>query len=143
LPADRIQRTFIDAFLGSKIAQGSLGVMLKARQHRIIGTALAVLLLIASTSAQAFRCGTRIISRGDHSSKLLRYCGEPDAIQTRLAQRQFIADVGHLVLPGYFEDVWVEEWTYNFGPSKLMRVVRVENGIVAEIRHLGYGYSPR
>jgi len=115
--------------------------------HRIktrwIGAFLTAALLATSLSAQAhaFRCGTRIISRGDHSSKLLRYCGEPDAIQSRLAQRSFVTDVGHVFIPGFVEDVWIEEWTYNLGPNKLMRIVRIENGVVAEIRHLGYGYS--
>jgi hypothetical protein len=34
----------------------------------------------------------------------------------------------------------VEEWTYNLGPNRMMRVVRFENGIVVEVTHLGYGY---
>jgi hypothetical protein len=110
---------------------------------RWIGILVAAALLVTSLPAQAnaFRCGTRIISRGDHSSKLLRYCGEPDAVQSRLAQRSFVADVGRVFIPGFVEDVWIEEWTYNLGPHKLMRIVRIENGLVEEIRHLGYGYS--
>jgi hypothetical protein len=38
------------------------------------------------------------------------------------------------------EDVVIEEWTFNFGPHQLMRVVRLENGTVAEIKYLGYGF---
>ena len=38
------------------------------------------------------------------------------------------------------EDVVIEEWTFNFGPHQLIRVVRLENGYVEEIKHLGYGY---
>ncbi len=37
-------------------------------------------------------------------------------------------------------EVVVEEWTYNFGPRRLMRVIRFENGLVTSIRQLGYGY---
>jgi hypothetical protein len=37
-------------------------------------------------------------------------------------------------------EVLVEEWTYNLGPHQLMRVVRFENGLVADVRKLGYGY---
>jgi hypothetical protein len=45
-------------------------------------------------------------------------------------------------IPGFVvEDVWIEEWTYNLGPSKLMRLVRIENGFVTDVRNLGYGYS--
>jgi hypothetical protein len=118
------------------------GTRMRSRGTRRLVAALAAFaaLLVASAPAQAFRCGTRIITRGDHAEKLRHYCGEPIAIQTRLAQRSLIADFGQVFLPGLVEDVWIEEWTYNLGPSKLMRVVRIENGVVAEIRHLGRGY---
>ncbi len=107
------------------------------KQH---GVALvATVLLLASLPAHAFRCGTRIITEGDQAEKLLRYCGEPASVQTRHAQRTFVADFGR-ILPGYVEDVLIEEWTYNLGPNQLMRLVRLENGVVAEIRQLGYGY---
>lgn len=98
-----------------------------------------VLLLAAVTPAHAFRCGTRIITRGDHADKILRFCGEPVSVQTRVATRGYVADFGR-VLPGILEEVVIEEWTYNFGPHQLIRVVRLENGFVADIKHLGYGY---
>ena len=113
------------------------------RPSRKSSFALLLLLLAASVPAHAFRCGTRIISRGDHASKVLEFCGEPDSIQSRLAQRSFVADVGHVFLPGFAEDVWIEEWTYNLGSNRLMRLVRLENGIVADIRHMGYGFNAR
>jgi hypothetical protein len=103
-------------------------------------TAIATsLLLLAATPAHAFRCGTRIITRGDHADKILRFCGEPASVQTRLSQRSYVSDFGR-VFPGIVEDVIIEEWTYNFGPHQLIRVVRLENGFVADIKHLGYGY---
>jgi hypothetical protein len=101
--------------------------------------AATVLLLTAVTPAHAFRCGTRIITRGDHADKILRFCGEPVSVQTRISQRGYVADFGR-VLPGIFEEVVIEEWTYNLGPHQLIRVVRLENGFVADIKHLGYGY---
>ena len=39
-----------------------------------------------------------------------------------------------------YVEVIVEEWTYNFGPRKLMRIIRFENGLVADVKELGYGY---
>lgn len=119
--------------------------MRRSMLRSLTGAVAVVALLAASLSAHAtaFRCGTRVISRGDHASKVLEFCGEPDSVQTRLAQRSFTNKYGHQVyIPGFFEDVIVEEWTYNLGPNKLMRFIRVENGFVREIRHLGYGYSP-
>ena len=44
------------------------------------------------------------------------------------------------VIRGIVEEVVVEEWTFNLGPYQLMRSVRLENGFVAEIKSLGYGY---
>jgi Protein of unknown function (DUF2845) len=61
------------------------------------------------------------------------------SVQTRISQRGYGADFGR-VLPGIFEEVVIEEWTYNLGPHQLIRVVRLENGFVADIKHLGYGY---
>jgi hypothetical protein len=102
----------------------------------------ALLALLLAAPAQALRCGMKVIDEGDHSTRLLRYCGEPVTVQTRLAQRSVVGNVGGLLFPGFVEDVVIEEWTYNFGPHKLMRVVRVENGIVTDIKPLGYGFQP-
>jgi hypothetical protein len=111
------------------------------RLGAIASTIAMAALLLASGPAHAFRCGTRIISRGDHVSKLLQFCGEPVTVQSRLAQRAFTTDRGRVyVFPGLVEDVVIEDWTYNFGPNLLMRQVRLENGFVAEVRNLGYGY---
>jgi hypothetical protein len=99
----------------------------------------ATFLLLAVTPAHAFRCGTRIITRGDPADKLLRFCGEPSSAQTRITQRSYVSDLGR-VFPGVVEEVVIEEWTYNLGPHQLIRVVRLENGFVADIKHLGYGY---
>lgn len=97
------------------------------------------LLLLAAAPAHAFRCGTRIITRGDPAEKMLRFCGEPASVQTRVQTRSYVTDLGR-VFPGVVEEVLIEEWTYNLGPHQLMRVVRLENGLVADIKHLGYGY---
>ncbi|HEY3517823.1 MAG TPA: DUF2845 domain-containing protein [Gammaproteobacteria bacterium] len=102
--------------------------------------ALAALLLLAfAAPAHAFRCGSRIITRGDPAEKVLQYCGEPVAVTTRLKQRSYFMESGVRV-PRAIEEVVVEEWTYNLGPRLLMRVVLLENGYVEEVKHLGYGY---
>ena len=99
----------------------------------------ALLLLAASAPAHAFRCGQRLIARGDPAEKVLQYCGEPVAVTKRLKQRSYFIESG-LRVPGAIEEVVVEEWTYNLGPRLLMRMVVLENGYVEEVRPLGYGY---
>lgn len=107
--------------------------------RHMLSVAVLAGMLVVSLPAEAMRCGTRIISRGDLADKLLEFCGEPAAVQRRLVRRTASLELG-VFLPGFVEDVWVEDWTYNLGPHKLIRVVRLENGIVADIRQLGYGY---
>ena len=102
-------------------------------------TLAASLLLAATAPAHAFRCGSRIITRGDPAEKVLQYCGEPVAVTKRLKQRSYYMEHG-VDLPGALEEVVVEEWIYNLGPRLLMRVVLLEDAYVEEIKHLGYGY---
>jgi hypothetical protein len=113
---------------------------MKIRSEALV---LGLLFLAAAMPAQALRCGTRLISEGDHVIRLLRYCGEPRSVDSRSVRRGVIGNIDGALFPGFFEDVLIEEWTYNFGPRKLMRLVRIENGIVAEISHLGYGFHER
>jgi hypothetical protein len=99
----------------------------------------AAILSLVAVPAHAFRCGSRIITRGDHADKILRFCGEPVSIQTRYSERGYIDEYGRR-FRGFTEELIIEEWTFNFGPRQLMRVVRLENGFVADVKVLGYGY---
>jgi hypothetical protein len=116
--------------------------------------AAATLLLFAAAPALAFRCGNRIVSNGDHYSKVLKICGEPTGVQERVIYREgptrprFRVDGPNglqydrevLRYDRSYVEVLVEEWTYNFGPRRLMQLVRFENGFVVEVDQLGYGY---
>jgi hypothetical protein len=106
---------------------------------RVRLVAAVLLSLAAAAPAHAFRCGSRIITRGDHADKILHYCGEPVSVQSRIVQMPQVTE-HWLRYRGSIEEVLVEEWVYNLGPRQLMRVVRLENGFVAEIKSLGYGY---
>jgi hypothetical protein len=104
---------------------------------------LAILLLTTSLPAAAFHCGTRLVHEGDSSYDVRRKCGEPDNIETRTILRQPITwyyGRPMLAAPGSLMEVTVEVWTYNFGPHKLMRRLRFDDGELVEIETLGYGY---
>lgn len=120
-------------------------------------TAARVILCLACLAcadpALALRCGNRLVSEGDPAAKVLRFCGEPASVQQRSILRAGIpfprtaateaaaaGDDELLVTTRSYVAVLLEEWTYNFGPNKLMRVVRFENGLVRDITPLGYGY---
>lgn len=103
--------------------------------------AAAALASVLSGPAQALRCDHRLISVGDRSAKLLHYCGKPFAVQVRRGRAGFVGNFGRILFPVFAEDLLIEEWTYNFGPNRLMRVVWLENGIVARIEQAGYGFA--
>jgi hypothetical protein len=101
--------------------------------------------------ALAMRCGSRLISEGDHKEKLANECGPPANVETWEEERYYHYDAPP---PSYqyreFERygsayrvkviVRVELWTYNYGPTRFMDYVRIENGRVAKIYSGGYGY---
>lgn len=123
---------------------------------RALLPAVCALALLAAEPAFAFRCGAKIVAEGDHYSKVLKYCGEPLGVQERVIYREgrtrprtrIIGPNGVrvedevLTYNRSYVEVVVEEWTYNFGPLRLMQLVRFENGFVAEIDQLGYGFRP-
>ncbi len=110
--------------------------MIAARYRLAVASAL---LALAAAPAYAFRCGTRIITSGDPADKVLQFCGSPVSVQTHRAERPYIDAYGRSYR-GMLEEVVIEEWTYNLGPTQFMRLVRLENGLVVEVKPLGYGY---
>jgi len=105
---------------------------------------LAFSLLAAGPSFAAFRCGTKLVSEGDTRSEVAAKCGEPDDVVTMSSvfRRPVIWTNGHPYFIGESAiEVPVESWVYNLGPNKLMRKLRFEGGVLAEIETLGYGYN--
>jgi len=112
--------------------------------------------LLIAQPASALRCRHKLIGDGAPQGKVLKFCGEPESVQVRSVYRAGLprhrirqrtdrfsaaaADPELLFADRAYVEVRVEEWTYNFGPRRLMRVIRFENGIVTGITQLGYGY---
>ncbi len=81
-------------------------------------------------------CSEQIISRGDRATDVLAKCGEPtwkDAHQEEFKER---------LDTGLFRTavVNVEEWTYNLGPNRFVRILTFRHGKLVDIRTGGYGY---
>jgi hypothetical protein len=119
-----------------------------------LGGILLTTALLLPVTAQAMRCGNHLISKGDTQAKVLRYCGEPvqakrslglrsgvylDRWQRGDPARDLTFSTGKYIPYGRREVV-VEDWVFNFGPSRLMRQVTFENGIVTKVKKLDYGY---
>lgn len=104
--------------------------------------ALAACLVAPAASADAMRCGNRLVTFGDTRSAVLAMCGEPAEIEVRTILRRPAYRLNGRVI--YYGEGVVETpmeiWTYNFGPYKLMRRVRFVDGLVEDIETLGHGY---
>jgi hypothetical protein len=100
-------------------------------------------LVAEPAAADSFRCGNRLITDGDNADKVVSLCGPPTEVsRSEILRRPVIWRFGR---PYYLSDemapVAVEFWTYNLGPNKLMRRIKLEDGLVVEIRTLEHGYN--
>jgi hypothetical protein len=110
----------------------------------LLAAGMAALALAAAPArADAFRCGTRLVTDGDSTAKVVALCGEPTEVRrSSILRRPVVWLYGR---PYHLSDdlveVPVETWVYNLGPQKLMRQLRFEDGVLVEIRTLGHGYN--
>ncbi len=97
------------------------------------------LILTGLTPVWALRCGKDLISVGDRRMEVLHSCGEPDFVDSWEESRS-----GHFYYFGHWypntETMVIEEWSYNFGPSRFIRILRFENGRLENIETSGYGF---
>ncbi len=140
----------------------SYGIVSHGEVFMMTRILIALFLLLGITeSAFALRCGHRLVSEGDYIEEVRYKCGDPLAIDTYTIYREKrISFPGHVRLIKYKDDthliedgsvriergkqieIVVEEWVYNFGPRRLMRRLRFENGVLRDIEALRYGYLP-
>lgn len=106
----------------------------------------------------ALRCGHFLVQTGDdYKADVYDKCGEPDSVESHYERRGNMnhADINQFnrIQNGqnpnnpinygqaYYqeEEVFVEEWIYNFGSSRLRKLLRFENGRLIQIIDLGRG----
>ena len=119
-------------------------------QHLSFALILASIFALASVPAHALRCGNRLVKKGMYETRVIELCGEPVTKQfLGYVLRPYIltvptGDFGmhstRHVYGGYHEELLVTELVFNFGPRKLMRIIRFEGGRLISIRTAGYGY---
>ena len=122
-----------------------------ARTLPIIACVLAGLLY--GDPAHALRCDGKLVIKGMLQVEVLEHCGEPTAVRDRgfavraytpleLMRRPHVEAVRFG--PGnFYEHLLVTEFIYNFGPSRLMRKLTFEGGVLTDIETLGYGYREK
>jgi hypothetical protein len=105
-------------------------------------TVSASLLLPARGEAATLRCGNQLASDGASKSDVLMRCGEPMAKESRtetVGEKTHTRDEQGGTTQQHTVQKTIEEWTYNFGPSRLMQVAVFENGRLVDVRSGGYG----
>jgi hypothetical protein len=104
---------------------------------------LALLATQGALAEDSLRCGSRLASTGDTKYKVIQVCGQPHAVSvvgSMFESRLWYTGNRYYYLDPPYQYVPIEVWTYNFGPNKLLRLLRFEGDELMEIRSDGYGY---
>lgn len=93
--------------------------------------AMAFAASLYSQSALALRCDRALVVEGDVKFEVLRRCGEP-----------YFVDAWEIPYYEGYGTLFMEEWSYNFGPTRLIRILRFRNGRLVAILTGEYGFQP-
>src|SRR3954463_13932395 len=104
---------------------------------------LLALLVVCSSFAgtptaradSGFRCESgRLVYTGDHMYEVRKKCGDPDMVTQRLEKRKVTQKVRRWVggVAEEFDeerevDILVDEWVFDFGPERFIRIVSFED----------------
>lgn len=92
-------------------------------------TLLLIGLFAFADAAWALRCGNRLVNTGDRQFEVLAKCGEPlwrERWEDDVYERRFYDRLER-------QTVVVEEWIYDFGPNRLLYLLRFRNGRLTDI----------
>jgi len=110
---------------------------------------VALMALLLCDSAHALRCGNKLVKEGMLEEHIKAICGEPSSTRTLgLVLRYYdpyedgrgIGRYDRYYGYAARRELPVTEMVFNFGPHKLMRIMRFEGGRLVSIQTAGYGY---
>jgi len=111
---------------------------------------LCFVLLLCCGDAWALRCGNKLVKDGMFEIQVIELCGEPVSVRwlgyvlrpyiLKQPAGQFGMRSTRHVFSGYYHELAVKEMLFNFGPHRLMQVLRFEGGRLRSIETAGYGY---
>lgn len=98
--------------------------------------------------ADGFRCNSKLVSVGDSSLSVRDVCGSPDASEQR-SERRTVKVLRQVPCPTGLcavvveesVEVRIEDWTYDFGPHRLMQHLRFEQGVLVYVQSGSYGHK--
>ena len=97
---------------------------------------LAAVIILSPHASAAMRCGNDLVDVGDTKIEVLKKCGEPTL------KEEIGEDISHEndSLGRRKEKRYVEQWTYNFGSTRLIYVLTIKSGKVVDINTLNKGF---
>lgn len=96
---------------------------------------LGIVALAAAMPSFALRCGSRVVDRGALDVQVLSRCGDP---YWRATRGEFLVRGEGGPIEQRLERR-IEDWYYNFGPSRLAVRLRFVDGVLEAEETLGYG----
>lgn len=81
------------------------------------------------------RCSFDILSLGTSTAEVAGLCGDPDMKEQRYETVSQPTSSGRRAV-----SVTIEEWTFNLGPTRFMRILTFRNGNLSEIRTGEHGF---
>jgi len=97
---------------------------------------IAGLCLALPAAAGSFRCGARLVDRGQTLDDVYALCGEPTerASSTEFVTVRVSRDVA------VTRPVVLDEWFYNRGPQQFVRWLTFRDGVLVAIDEGRYGF---
>ena len=83
-------------------------------------------------------CAGGIVSIGDTAGEVIGKCGQP-ATSTKREEKRVVAESTNS-RDRLITSVSLDDWIFNFGPNQFQYQLLFENGRVARIDSLNYGY---
>lgn len=103
----------------------------------LIGLASLTILNLFPAPAFAFRCDGELVDKGENKAEVMIKCGDPD---WRTAWTEdIITNAGSVDALRFTLDK--EQWLYNLGPQRFMRILLFEGGRLVEVMTGPRGYS--
>ncbi len=105
-------------------------------QPIILVMALVLISVSLASASSSLRCGRALVSLGADKIEVKQKCGEPASRDSRevLKVLRSTTDRSETHIA-----VFIEVWTYHFGPRGLGKQLHFQNGKLTDIQSLGYG----
>ncbi|TDJ36125.1 MAG: DUF2845 domain-containing protein [Gammaproteobacteria bacterium] len=99
---------------------------------------LITLLVLSFAARAAVSCGDQLAREGATRYDIINLCGEPDWRDGWYETTAF----GVWSPIQVYDQVFIEQWYYNRGPDRFIRLFTFQNLRLVRIDHLGYGWVP-